>query len=87
MQIRYEDLTADPAGTLQCICEFLGLRFEDQMLDFRWKTHHVTNGNDIRFSSSARIERDEQWRNSLKPDDLEYFNHKAGWLNEQLGYM
>ena len=87
MQIRYEDLAADPASTLQSICEFLGLHFEDQMLDFRRKTHHVTNGNDMRFSTSTRIERDEQWRSILKPDDLQYFNRKAGWLNEQLGYF
>ena len=86
MQLRYEDLTADTVGTLRSICEFLNLRFEEQMLDFRSKTHHAVEGNNMRFQSSALIKHDEQWRTALKPGDLEYFNRKAGWLNEQLGY-
>ena len=32
--VRYEDLTADPKGTLQGICSFLGLDFEQGMLDY-----------------------------------------------------
>jgi hypothetical protein len=86
MHIRYEELTTDTVGTLRRICGLLDLPFEAQMLDFRRKTHHITNGNDMRFLTSAHIERDEQWRTSLNPGDLEYFNRKAGWLNEQLGY-
>jgi sulfotransferase family protein len=86
MQIRYEDLTTDTVGTVRRICGLLDLPFEAQMLDFRRKTHHVANGNDMRFLTSAHIEHDEQWRTGLKPGDLEYFDRKAGWLNEQLGY-
>lgn len=32
--VRYEDLTADPSGTLQGICEFLDLEWEPKMLEY-----------------------------------------------------
>ena len=32
--VRYEQLTADPSGVLQGLCEFLGVAFEPQMLDY-----------------------------------------------------
>jgi hypothetical protein len=32
--IRYEDLTADPAGRVRAICEFLNLPFEPNMLEY-----------------------------------------------------
>ncbi|MFD0802007.1 sulfotransferase domain-containing protein [Streptomonospora algeriensis] len=32
--MRYEELTADPAGELQRICDFLELDFEPQMLEY-----------------------------------------------------
>jgi hypothetical protein len=32
--IRYEDLTADPAGELSKLCAFLGVPFEETMLDY-----------------------------------------------------
>jgi len=84
--VRYEDLTVSPAETLRGICKFLGLSFEERMLDFRWKPHHVTDGNDMRLAASAEITRDESWRTTLSPGDLAYFDRKAGWLNRRLGY-
>jgi hypothetical protein len=33
-QIRFEDLVATPRATLECLCEFLGERFETGMLDY-----------------------------------------------------
>lgn len=84
--VRYEDIAKSPASTLREICEFLGLSFETRMLDFRSKTHHVTDGNDMRLESSAKISQDERWRTDLSPDDLDYFNSHAGRLNRRLGY-
>jgi hypothetical protein len=37
--IRYEDLTADPAATLQPVCEHLGVEWEPGMLDYGSQDH------------------------------------------------
>jgi hypothetical protein len=34
LTVRYEDLTADPAGVTREICEFLGVPWEPEMLDY-----------------------------------------------------
>jgi hypothetical protein len=34
LTVRYEDLTADPEGTTQSVCAFLGVDWEPQMLDY-----------------------------------------------------
>jgi hypothetical protein len=34
LTVRYEELTADPRGTTQQLCEFLGVRWEPAMLDY-----------------------------------------------------
>jgi hypothetical protein len=37
--VRYEDLTADPAGVTRGICDFLGVRWEPGMLDYGSQDH------------------------------------------------
>jgi len=37
--IRYEDLTTEPAATLERVCEHLGVRFEPAMLDYGRHDH------------------------------------------------
>jgi hypothetical protein len=86
LRVRYEDLTSTPRNALQTICQFAGLPFEESMLDFRAKTHHVANGNRMRLSTSSRIQRDDEWLTALGPADLEYFERAAGPLNRALGY-
>jgi hypothetical protein len=39
LEVRYEDLTVDPARETQRICEFLGLEWEPAMLDYRRGQH------------------------------------------------
>lgn len=86
LQVRYEDLSSATSETLQRICAFVGLAFENQMLNFRAKTHHIANGNDIRLASSSEIRSDQQWRVDLTSADLAYFGQRGGALNHRLGY-
>jgi len=85
--VRYEDLTAAPGDTLKTICSFVGLPFEDSMLEFRSQVHHVANGNRMRMSTSSIIRTDEEWVAKLMDDDRNYFERKAGGLNRTLGYI
>ena len=84
--LHYEDLVEDTAGQLQSICEFIGLKYESGMLDFSSKSHHLMNGNNMRFVRTSEIKLDDSWKSDLKAEDLAFFISKASELNNSLGY-
>jgi hypothetical protein len=86
ISVRYEYLAADPARELHRLCAFIGMRFEQTMLDFRARQHHLLSGNEIRLSGASEIRADESWREHLSSRDLSYFEARAGELNAEMGY-
>jgi len=86
MTVRYEDLAADPVTQIRAICAFAGLAYEDSMLDWSNKQHHIVSGNNMRFGANARIRPDIKWRSELTEGDQAFFEKHAGSLNRQLGY-
>lgn len=84
--IHYEEFCSDPRKVLGQVCTFLGIQFEESMLDFRANRHNL-GGNPMRHRTEETvITFDERWRRELTPDDLSAFNRAAGWLNRFLGY-
>ncbi len=83
--VKYEDLANDTKNVMMGISKFLNIEFENNMLDFSSKTHHITNGNNTRFISTS-IKLDEAWRDKLTDPDISYFNDRASYLNKRLGY-
>lgn len=86
LRVKYEELVAEPAATLERICAFAGLRFEPSMLTGGGRLQHVASGNDMRFRGVARIRLDDQWRSALPAEARERFEARAGALNAALGY-
>ena len=86
-QIKYEDMALAPDNELRKLCMFLGLQYEPGMLDFAATVHHITNGNDMRFSQSSEIRFDSSWQKNLSTLDADYFEASAGKLNRELGYQ
>lgn len=86
LRVSYERLVADPARELARICDFVGVPFDARMLDFRARVHHILSGNDMRLASTAAIRADTAWCERLAPQDLEYFERRAGAFNRALGY-
>lgn len=86
VQLRYEDLAADPARELARLCSFIGIEYHASMLDFRNVVHHVVNGNRMRTGSVSRIQPDLAWRAELSARDRAYFDQHAGALNASFGY-
>lgn len=84
--VRYEDLVTDPKRVLQGVCEFLGLDFDERMLDFRSVVHHNVNGNKVKIGSGSELTLDDAWRRELSPANSAHFLHVAGALNKSLGY-
>jgi hypothetical protein len=87
LQIRYEDLTSDTAVVLQSVCRLIGVPYEERMLRFREKIHHIVNGNRMRLTDMSEVRTDIEWKFRLTPNDLRHFNRTAGRINQLLGYV
>lgn len=87
MQVRYEQLCADPPATLGEVFGFLDLDpAEAERVDrFRQTVGHVI-GNGMRLDRDPTIAADHRWRNELTGDDLVAFDAIAGRLNNRYGY-
>ncbi len=84
-EARYEDLVADTHAVIRSICDFAGLPFEPQMLEFAGavdvseKPHHQRL-----LQPPTRGVRD--WRTQMRADDVRGFEAVAGDLLADLGY-
>lgn len=85
MRVKYEDLAREPRRELTRICAFLGLPFEEGMLDFGTSQHHLINGNAMKYSAHG-IRFDREWQDKLSDEALAYFERHAGAFNRSLGY-
>lgn len=85
IQVHYEELCADPEGTLRRSFSFIGVDPAAARLDFRNTEHHVV-GNGMRLDTQSEIRIDERWRQVLDPSELHTFASVAGSLNRRLGY-
>jgi len=86
LTIRYEDLTAATQEALGRVCAFLQIPHESGMRDFASHTHHITNGNNMRFTKDSTIRPDMEWKEKLAKIDISDFQDLAGGLNARLGY-
>lgn len=63
LRVRYEDLTASPAATVQVVCRFLDLDYDPSLLDVAW-VNSTTGGHQMRGIGTAATER---WKTDLQP--------------------
>ena len=85
LELRYEDLCADPPGTIAKVYAFAGVDPSRASTDFRSQQHHVV-GNGMRLDATSEIRLDARWRTALDRNDLVRFEAVAGDLNRELGY-
>jgi hypothetical protein len=86
IEVRYEDLCANPQAMLARLFRFLGVSpIGDASLIPAHRENHVV-GNGMRLDWDGRIALDERWRWALTPADLQAFDREAGALNRRLGY-
>ncbi|MEZ4600787.1 MAG: sulfotransferase [Syntrophotaleaceae bacterium] len=87
MEIRFEDVLVSPNEILQKVCSFLGLKYEEEMLNF-WKTSHDfigTHHSDLIFkpispSSSGK------WKSKMSEKEILQFECISGDLLKSLNY-
>jgi hypothetical protein len=89
-ELRYEDLVADPEGSLRGLCAFISLPFDECML------RYFERGPDLTASFELPIQHRHlllpptkglrNWRTQMKRDDLMAFDVLGGHLLSELGY-
>jgi hypothetical protein len=75
LEVRYEELIADPEATLRRVCDFIGLDFDPAMVD-----------PPGRAGIEDALGPVGAWRERLEPDQLEAFEEVAGPMLDELGY-
>lgn len=85
-EVRYEELVRWPAATLARICAFLGLEYDDAMLDYGQGRRREDASLDAKHQWQPVTVGLRDWRRQLAADDLALFEAVAGDLLEELGY-
>jgi hypothetical protein len=89
-EFHYEDLVDDPETTVRAICDFLGLGFHPDMLDYQSTAERflseAKNPGDHQHLAMAPTKGLIDWRKSMSPDDLATFESIAGDILESVGY-
>ena len=85
VRIRYEDLCADPSGTVAAVHRALGVPTVPLPADFRATAQHIV-GNPMRLTDTRSIAVDETWRRSLTADQVATVEAVAGATLERYGY-
>lgn len=77
IEVRYEELIAEPVQTLTHICRFLGVNFDQAMFDYV----RTTQTYDLPDPSLTR-----QWRRKLSPEEIRQAEARAAVLLRVRGY-
>ncbi|HKX59471.1 MAG TPA: sulfotransferase [Steroidobacteraceae bacterium] len=86
-RVPYEALVHRPKDTLVALCEWLGLEFEERMLDSRFYTvdSRAAAFNPLTMQA-PREDRAEAWRQSLSARQVEIFEAESKEMLTYLGY-
>lgn len=90
MEVRYEDVVADPEAVARRVCDFLGLEFEEGMLRYheRSKAFIESTKDPEAFKNLSKpiTAGLRDWDEEISRDDRRLFEAVAGDLLEELGY-
>lgn len=85
--VRYEDLCRNTLGTLEIVCRFMGISFEERMLEFKRYKGHLLMGNHMMHDSNQEIWEDVRWHNLLSSEEKCLFmNNDLIEAYSHLGY-
>lgn len=87
LTIRFEDLLADPEQVARTACAFLGVDYEEGMLDFHKKSRrYVGDHHSQLIFKPIEAGNQSKWRNNLSHAEKAAFDLVAGRQLEHYGY-
>lgn len=98
MRLAYEELATNPQETTQKVCDFLGIEFKADMINYWSYEHHILSGNQGTKSlidkyqitsqnnelnkKDLSIKLDSTWKKDLTPTHLQQFYDIVGEQNK-----
>ena len=87
IEVQYEELISEPRATLQKICDFCGIAFEEQMLEFYKKSdRYIGNHHSSLIFQPITSSNKAKWVAGLNKKEKATFNLLAGKKLIELGY-
>jgi hypothetical protein len=84
-ELRYESLVAHPAQECTTLCEFLGLAYDEAMLNYH-ETFTAAAGPEVVHDRQPIASGLRNWRAQMAANEVERFEAAAGILLDELGY-
>jgi hypothetical protein len=85
LELRYEELVAEPEERLREVAAFLGLEYEPGMLEYHRREDPALYADHPRLAQPP-VRDARSWRQELAPEDARLFEAIAGDLLAELGY-
>lgn len=92
--IRYEDLCKNPESTIKLASQFIGVEYNQNMLDFKAQTMqqrgHVLKGNRLLYKSeNFKLQEDQSWRINLTINELKKLKEQTKLISlyKSFGYQ
>ena len=86
LEVRYEQLIADPQSVLQTVCDFLRIDFDAAMLAHSEGAALIKQPHHSRLFEPLDPRGAQRWRERLTPGELALVQDQVGPLLDRLGY-
>jgi hypothetical protein len=84
-EVRYESLVAHAAQECATLCEFLGLAYDEAMLNYH-EAFRAAAGQEVVHDHQPITSGLRNWRAQMPANDVEHFEAAVGSLLDELGY-
>lgn len=90
-EVRFEDLLESPEDTLKNLCQFIGIKYENNMLDYHKNIEKNFGENEklkdhVLLKSPVNRNRIKAWARGMSNSDVIKFQAIAGHLLQKYGY-
>jgi hypothetical protein len=85
-ELRYESLVARPADECRGLCEFLGVPYDDRMVESYQERAMAGPGQDAKHPWMPITAGVRDWQSQMSPGAVERFEAVAGTMLDELGY-